>query len=186
MVETFVALGLARRFILGQQADEFVGQQCGVYHLPLGIAGVNVAAANDHLGTGRVEVLILQFAHFAAIHGVGPGAAKFLDIEQVGASSNLFVGIEGDANASVLNLGVSHQIGHGCDNLGNAGFVIGTEQRGSVGADDVLVPAQITQIEARHIFGVLVPDLHPAAEDLYEVGDDVAFKDAHVVRLEAV
>ena len=33
---------------------------------------------------------------------------------------------------------------------------------------------------------MLVPDLHAAAQHLHQVGDDIAFKDTHIVRLQAV
>ena len=97
-----------------------------------------VATLYVHLGAGGIEVLVFQFAYFASVHGIGPFAAELCYIEQMGACAYLLVGVEGDANLPVLNLGVSHQIGHGGDYLGDARLVVGTQEGGSVGNDEVL------------------------------------------------
>ena len=54
-----------------------------------------------------------------------------------------------------------------------------------VGTDDDLVPAQVVEVEGRHVL-FLDRDFDAAAEDLDEVRDDVALEDAVVVRFEAV
>ena len=88
-------------------------------------------------GTGGVEILIFQFAHLGSVHCVGPVGTKFLHVEEVCASTNLLIGVEGDADASVRNLMVFHQIGHGFHNLCDAGLVIGAEECVAVGDDEV-------------------------------------------------
>ena len=55
-----------------------------------------------------------------------------------------------------------------------------------IGADDDLVPAEIFQAEGGQILGPLVLHLHTAAQHPHEIGDDVALKNAGVIRLEAV
>ena len=46
-----------------------------------------------------------------------------------------------------------------------------------IGADDDLVPPEVVQVEQGEVLVVLVLDLHPAAHDFEQVGDDLALKD---------
>ena len=55
----------------------------------------------------------------------------------VGTAPNFLVGIETNANVAMLNLVVVAQETHGLHNLGNAGFVVGTQQSGAIGDDNV-------------------------------------------------
>ncbi len=50
----------------------------------------------------------------------------------------LFVGCEGHAHFAVFDFGVLYQKFHGVHYLGNAGFVVGTEQRAPVGYNQIL------------------------------------------------
>ena len=66
-----------------------------------------------------------------------PLAAELLDVEVVGAHAYLLVGVEGDAYLAVLDVGVLLQVDHGLYDLGDAGLVVGAEQRVAVGDDEV-------------------------------------------------
>ena len=50
----------------------------------------------------------------------------------------LLVGIEGNAYVAMLNLVVVAEETHSLDNLGDAGLVVGTEESGAVGDDEIL------------------------------------------------
>ena len=54
------------------------------------------------------------------------------------AQADFLVGIEGHANAAVLDFGMLLEIGHGLNDFGDARFVIGTQQCVAVGHDNVL------------------------------------------------
>ena len=43
---------------------------------------------------GRIEVFELEFADFAAVHGISPFTAEAFDIELVRAASDFLVGVE--------------------------------------------------------------------------------------------
>ncbi|MPN51183.1 hypothetical protein SDC9_198825 [bioreactor metagenome] len=56
----------------------------------------------------------------------------------------------------------------------------------AVGADDHLVPPEVPQIKLRQILYVLVLHLDAAAQHLHQVGNDFAFENPGVIRLQAV
>ena len=162
--ETLVALRRLGSFVLRQGGNELVGDEAGVQHLALGIAGVHITAAYGYFGTGGVEVLVLQFAHLAAVHRVGPCATEPLHVEPVGPHADFLVGVEGDAHSSVLHFGVLLQPGHGRHYLGNAGLVVGPQQRRPVRHDEVFAHVLLQ-------FGELADACHDA---LLFVQHDVA------------
>ena len=84
-----------------------------------------------------VEILVFQLAHIAAVHGVGPLAAEGRNVEMVGTAANLLVGREGNPYPPVAHLGVVAQPDHGLHRLGDAGLVVGTQQRVAVSDDEV-------------------------------------------------
>ena len=138
VVEALVALGGLGDVGGGDQGVELGGQAGSVDHLALGVARMDAHAVDDDLGSGGVEALILQFADVATVHRVGPLAAKLLHVEVVGALADLLVGVEAHADLAVLHLGMVAQPAHGLDDLGDAGLVVGAQQRGAVGDDEVL------------------------------------------------
>ena len=138
VVETLVALRFLRSLVLRDALHKFSGQPAGIHHFVLGVARMHTRAPDGHLGRCRVEILKFQFAQVAAIHRVGPFAAEFTHVEMVGTPSDFLVGIEGDADLAVLNLLMVAQVAHGLHDFGNAGLVVGTEQGGSVGHNQIL------------------------------------------------
>ena len=138
MVEAFVAFGVLGCLPAGKHGDEVVGHADRVYHLVLGVSGVDVATLDGYFGRGGVEVLVFKLADGTAVHCVGEVAAEFLDIELVGAQTDLFVGVETDTDLAMLDLRMRLKVCHGCDDLGNAGLVVGAEKGGAVGNDQVV------------------------------------------------
>ena len=123
----------------GQQADEFGGHQGGVFHLPLGAAGVDIQAAHRQNGGGGVKVFVFDLAQFAAVHGIGFGGREPLQTEAVGTTPDLLIGGKADRNRAVPDLRVGQQLLAQGHDLRHAGFVIGPQQGGTVG-DDQLLP----------------------------------------------
>ncbi len=138
MVEAFVVLGVLGGLPARQHDDELVGDAHGVDHLVLGIAGVHVAAGEGDTGHCGVEVLELELAYLAAVHGVGEVAAEALHVEFVCAQTDFLVGIEAHADVAVLDFGMMDEIVHGRYDFGDACLVIGAEECVAVGDDDVL------------------------------------------------
>ena len=99
---------------------------------------MHVAALDEYLCAGCIEVLVLQFAHLAAVHRVGPFAAEFLDVEEVSSCANLLVGIESDANLAVLDFRMRHQVGHRSHNLSNSSLIVSAKKCVAVSDDEVL------------------------------------------------
>ena len=87
-------------------------------------------------GACGVEVLELQFADFAAVHGIGIIGPEALDIEFYHASADFFVGGEADFKGSVLEFRVLHDVLDGGHDFCDAGFVIGPEEGGAVRCDE--------------------------------------------------
>ena len=127
VVESLVALCGFGNLRLGNMAVELAGQAAGVDHLALGVASVHTHALDSDAGSGGIEVLIFQVADVAAVHGVGPLAAKLLHVEVVGALADFLVGVESHAYVAMLDLIMVAQIAHGLHNLSHAGLVVGTE-----------------------------------------------------------
>ena len=86
---------------------------------------------------GGIEVLELELAHIASVHGIGPLAAEAFDIEVLGAHANLLVGVEGDADDAVGYLGMVAQPAHGLYDLGDACLVVGSQEGMAIGDDKV-------------------------------------------------
>ena len=138
VIETLIAFRRLRRLVGRHHTDKFRCQQTGVQHLSLGISRVNAHALDGNLGRRGVEVLVLQFAHVATIHRVGPFASEFLYVEMVGTHANLLIGIERHTYLTVLDVLVGFQKYHGLHNLGYTSLVVGTQQGVSVRHNQVL------------------------------------------------
>ena len=100
-------------------------------------------ALDVNLCTGCVEVLVLKFAQVAAIDSISPLATKLLHIEVVSTHTNLLVWIKSHANIAMLNLVMVAQPAHSLNNLGYASLVVGSEQSGSIGNDNVLADVSL-------------------------------------------
>lgn len=169
VVEALVALGVGGSLRLRQQGDELVGHEDGVFHLILGGAGVDVDAVDGEGHGGGVEVLVLDLAQLSAVHGIGGLGGEFGGVEVVGTLAHLLVGGEADGDGAVGDLRVGQQILAGGDDLRHAGLVVGAQQGGAVG-DDELLP---------HVAAEEGEVLHPQAAGLGQrqvaalIGDDL-------------
>ena len=134
--EAFVAFGVFGALLYGQEGVEFLADEDCVFHLALGAAGVHVSALDVDFCAGGVEVLELQFANLAAVHGVGIIGPEALYVEFNHAAANFFVGGEADFDRPVLELRVLHDVLDGGHDFCDAGFVVGPEKGGAVRGDE--------------------------------------------------
>ena len=137
MVEALIAFCGLGRLIGGEHRSELCCEGTGIDHLALGIARVDAHTFYIYARAGGIEVLELELAHIATVHGIGPLAAELPDIEMVGAHAYLLIRVEGDADIAVADLLMVAQIAHGLHDLCNAGLVVGSQQGVAVGDDQV-------------------------------------------------
>ena len=109
-----------------------------VLHLALGKAGMGADAFDGDGGAVGRKRLVLDIAGGFAIHRVGEVGAELFQIDLVDAAADLLVGREQDLDRAVLDLRVLKQEMRRIHDLGEAGLVVGAEQRGAVGRDDVV------------------------------------------------
>ena len=114
------------------------GQGLAVDHDALGGSGVDVIASHMHDSRGGVEVFILQLAELTAIHGVGPLGAEAIQRKTVGAATDLFIRREPQVNITMRYFWMGQQMGRRRDDFADPGLVIGTEQGGAIGGDEIL------------------------------------------------
>ena len=139
MEESLTPLGRFRTLSRWQHVVELHGQERSVDHAPLRTAGVDVAPPQGDDGLCGIEILILQLADLAPVHGVRPEATEALDVETVGATPDLLVRREGDAHRAMLHLGMRQEVLHRRDNRRHARLIVGAEQCRPIG-DDQLLP----------------------------------------------
>ena len=133
--EALIAVGLFRHLVRREHGVERHGHGGGVDHHVLGAAGVDAHAAERHIAGGGVEVLVLDLAQRAAVHGVAVVAGQLRHVQTVHAAADLLVGGEHHPHLAV---GAAVQQLHGGHDLGDAGLVIGAQQGGAAGDDQLL------------------------------------------------
>ena len=84
------------------------------------------------------EALRFDLSAASAVDGIREVGAEALDVEVRGPAAHLFVGSERDPDTAVLDLRVSDQMRGGRDDLRDACFVVGPQERRSRGGDDVV------------------------------------------------
>ena len=136
--ESFIALRVFRPGQGREHGLELLANQDGVFHLSLGVARVHIAALDVNLGAGGIEVLKLQFAHFAAVHGIGIIGPEALHIELDYAAADFLIGRKPDHDGTMLAFGMRHDVLHRVHDFGHAGLVVGPQQGGAVGGDEGL------------------------------------------------
>ena len=104
-----MAFGVFRFFPGRQELLPFSGHGQGVFHLALGIAGMDAAAVEGNGPISSVEVFIFKTAQFAAVDGVGKVSAEFFDIEQGSTAARFFVRRKADANLAEEGRAVGEQ-----------------------------------------------------------------------------
>ena len=99
---------------------------------------MNVDALNGEDRLVRGERLILEFTQVGAVERVGAQRAEAVEIEQRRALADLLVGGKRDLERWSRELRMCRQMPYGSHDLGDAGLVIGTEQRVTGRGDDVV------------------------------------------------
>ena len=139
MQKALLALRGFRRAALFRQAiDDPSRDLDGVFHLALGIAGMGADAFDGDHGTVGRERLVLDMPRGFAVDRIGKIRAELAEIGLVDAAADLFVGCEQDLDRAVLDVGMADQEMRGIDDFGKARLVVGAEQGGAVGGDDVI------------------------------------------------
>ena len=134
--EALVVLSKLRTLLRREQGVELARYVDGVNHLVLSHAWVHVAARNLNLGARSVEVLVLELALHATVHGVCKVGSELLHVEVIYATTNLLVGGEAHTYLAVRELRVCHEPLHSGYNLGNTSLVVSTKERCAVGVNE--------------------------------------------------
>ena len=139
MQKAFLALGgLRRAGVFRQAVDDGGGDLDRVLHLALGEARMGRDALDGDGGAVGRKGLVLDIAGGFAVHRIGEVGAELFQVDLVDAAADLFVGREQDLDGAVLDLRVLNQELRRIHDLGEARLVVGAEQRGAVGRDDVV------------------------------------------------
>ena len=139
MQKALLALGGLRRAGVFRQAIDDGGRDLDrVLHLALGEAGMGADALDGDGGAVGGEGLVLDIPGGFAVHRVGEIGAELFQVDLVDAAADLLVGREQDLDRAVLDLRIVDQELRRIHDLGEAGLVVGAEQRGAVGGDDVV------------------------------------------------
>ena len=91
------------------------------------------------------ERLVVDAADLGAVHRVGEVGTVGVDVEVDRAEPDLLVDGEGHAKRSARLVGAD-QVGDRGHDLGDAGLVVGAEERRAVGRDDVVADALSEQL----------------------------------------
>ena len=138
MIESFISACVFRLLLHREEAVELHSYEDGVLHLAFCRARVHVAALYADCRSRSVEVLILQLADLAAVHGVCILCSEFLDIEFHHAASDLLIRSETYLDVAMLELRMLDYILHGIHDFGDAGLVVSSQKGCAVCCDDGL------------------------------------------------
>ena len=140
MDEPLASLGrLGRAVVLRQPLDDAARASLIAFTIfPFDVPGMDAVPfdPDPHLGGG--ERLVVDAADLGAVERVREVGAELLDVEVVDAAADLLVDGEADADRRVLDLGMRREVRDRAHDLGDAGLVVGAEQRRAVRRDDVV------------------------------------------------
>ncbi|MPM59935.1 hypothetical protein SDC9_106781 [bioreactor metagenome] len=108
---------------------------------------MHVFATDRHDGLRRIETFVFKFTQRTAIHRVGKVATKSSHIKKIGSAANFFIGPEGDFDVPMLYVIRCFYRFQGCDDFSDAGFVVSTQQRFSIGSDQCLTDVVLQRRE---------------------------------------
>ena len=134
----------------GHQLVELGCNRDRVHHDILCRTGVHHHATHAHQGLGGVERLVVELAQCLAVDRVAPGRAELLEVEKGSPVANLLVGNKGQLEGGMRNARILEETGSERAYLGDAGLVVCPQERGAVGAHDVLAHEAR---EVRHLLG---------------------------------
>ena len=150
MQKALLALGGFRRAgVLRQAVDDRGRDLDRVLHLALGKTWMGRDALDGDDGAVGRKRLVLDIPGGFAVHRIGEIGAEFFQVDLVDAAADLFVGGEQDLDGAVLDLRIVDQELRRIHDLGEAGLVVGAEQRGAVDGDDVVADL----VGQRRMFG---------------------------------
>lgn len=109
---------------------------------------MDAEALDRDVRRSAVEVLVLELAEVATVHGVGKVAAEARDVELHRAVADLLVRREGDLHRAVGQIVAEDILGH-LQDLRDAGLVVRAEQRRAVGDDQRFARALLKRREIR-------------------------------------
>ena len=132
----------------GSAATIWAASRSALTSLPVAWPGWTSTPRTVTVDLERRERLVLELAELRAVERVGARGAEPLDVEQRRPLADLLVGRERDPQRRPRQLRVRGQVGDRGHDLGDAGLVVGTEQRVAAGGDDV-VAALVEQLRHR-------------------------------------
>src|SRR5688572_22983513 len=97
---------------------------------------MNVDAADGDDGQIGGESLDIDFARAAAVERVTDVRSELFQIDMVDAMADFFVAGKENANGAVQELRMLDEMMSELHDDGDAGLVVGAEQRGAIGGDD--------------------------------------------------
>ena len=130
--------GFRRAGVFGQAIDDGRGDLDRMLHLALGKTGMGADALDGDGGAVGGKRLVLDISGGFAVHRIGEVGAELFQVDLVDAAADLFVRREQDLDGAVLDLRMVDQELRRIHDLGEAGLVVGAQQRGAVGGDDVI------------------------------------------------
>ncbi|MPM54044.1 hypothetical protein SDC9_100817 [bioreactor metagenome] len=138
-MEEPVVFGRAGRVLeAGQQIVQFHAQKRRVYHAPLGGSGMYAEPPQLNIRARGVKALVVDFTEFAAVHRVAKIRVEARYVEEIHAPANFLVRRKRNADRAVFRRVGGEQAFAERHDLGNAGFVVRTQKRSAVRADDLL------------------------------------------------
>ena len=145
VIEALATLGVLGSLGLGNELLELGGHRDGVDHHSLGAPGVDGDAMEDDVHLAGVEALVVEVADGLAVDGVAVGRVELPEVEKGGAVADLLVGNEGQLEGGVRKRGILAETSKERADLRDARLVVSREERGAVGADDVL-PDELLEV----------------------------------------
>ncbi len=130
--------GFRRAGVFREPVDDGSRDLDRVLHLALGEARMGADALDGDGGAIGGKGLVFDMTGGFAIHRIGEIGAELVQVDLVDAPADLLVGGEQDLDRAVLDLGIFDQELRRIHDLGDAGLVVGTQQRRSVSRDDVV------------------------------------------------
>ena len=153
----FIAAREFRPFAHREQPVEFHSNQNRILHLALRVSRMDVAPLNPYGRGSGIEILIFQFSNRSTVHSVGILRSETSDVEFHHSTPDFLVRSEANADFSVFELRMLHDILHRIHNLGDSRLVVGAKKCRSVCCDDCLTfiisefrEIRNFQLQARH------------------------------------
>ncbi len=132
------AFGCFRQHVFRKAAEVITERVHRIDHDSFGRSRMRALALERDRRRARAPRFIADLAELSAVNGVSDLRAEAFDVKLLDARADFFVRSESDRDRSVFDLRIlAQRVDHRHD-FGDAGFVVGTEQRCAVGGDDVV------------------------------------------------